>query len=31
MAYMLIMPLQVVNGRIMGGRIRQTSATSPQP
>jgi uncharacterized membrane protein len=31
MAYMLIMPLQVVNGRIMGGRIRQTSATSAQP
>jgi uncharacterized membrane protein len=31
MAYMLIMPLQIVNGRIMGGRIRQTSATSAQP
>jgi uncharacterized membrane protein len=31
MAYVLIMPLQVVNGRMMGGRIRQTSATSAQP
>jgi uncharacterized membrane protein len=31
MAYMLIMPLQIVNGRIMGGRIRQASATSAQP
>jgi len=31
MAYMLIMPLQIVNGRIMGGRIRHTSATSAQP
>jgi hypothetical protein len=25
-----IEPLQVVNGRVMGGRIRQASATSPQ-
>jgi uncharacterized membrane protein len=31
MAYVLIMPLQIVNGRMMGGRIRQTSATSAQP
>jgi uncharacterized membrane protein len=31
MAYMLIMPLQIVNGRIMGGRIWHTSATSAQP
>jgi len=29
-AYMLIMLLQVVNGRVMGGRIRQASTTSPQ-
>jgi len=31
MAYMLIMPLQVVNGRVMGGRIRQASTSSRQP
>ena len=31
MAYVLIMPLQIVNGRMMGGRIRQTSATSVRP
>ena len=31
MAYVLIMPLQIVHGRMMGGRIRQTSATSAQP
>lgn len=31
MAYVLIMPLQIVNGRMMGGRIRQTSATPVRP
>jgi hypothetical protein len=31
MAYMLIMPLQVVNGRLMGGRIRQASTSNRQP
>ena len=31
MTYMLIMPLQIVNGRMMGGRIRQATAASPQP
>ncbi|HKQ02678.1 MAG TPA: hypothetical protein VJ735_20335 [Actinomycetes bacterium] len=30
MVYVLIMPLQVVNGRVMGGRIRQAFATSPR-
>ena len=28
MAYMLIMPLQIVNGRLMGARIRRAAATS---
>jgi hypothetical protein len=31
MTYMLIAPLQVLNGRVMGGRIRQATTTSPQP
>jgi len=28
MTYMLIMPLQIVNGRVMGARIRRAAATS---
>ena len=28
MAYMLIMPLQIVNGRMMGARIRRAATTS---
>jgi hypothetical protein len=28
MAYMLIMPLQIVNGRVMGARIRHAITTS---
>jgi hypothetical protein len=28
MAYMLIMPLQIVNGRVMGARIRRAATTS---
>ena len=31
MTYMLIAPLQMLNGRVMGGRIRQATTTSPQP
>jgi hypothetical protein len=31
MTYMLIAPLQMLNGRVMGGRIRQASTASPQP
>jgi hypothetical protein len=31
MTYMLIAPLQVLNGRVMGDRIRQATTTSPQP
>jgi hypothetical protein len=30
MAYMLIMPLQTVNGRLMRTRIRHAAATSTQ-
>jgi hypothetical protein len=30
MAYMLIMPLQIVNGRVMGARIRRAATTSAQ-
>jgi uncharacterized membrane protein len=29
MAYMLIMPVQMLNGRLMGTRIRQSETTSP--
>jgi hypothetical protein len=28
MTYMLIMPLQIVNGRVMGARIRRVATTS---
>jgi hypothetical protein len=28
MTYMLIMPLQIVNGRVMGARIRRAATTS---
>jgi hypothetical protein len=31
MTYMLIAPLQMLNGRVMGGRIRQASTASPPP
>jgi hypothetical protein len=31
MTYMLIAPLQMLNGRVMGGRIRQATTTSPPP
>jgi hypothetical protein len=30
MAYALIMPLQIVNGRVMGARIRRAATTSAQ-
>ena len=28
MSYMLIMPFQIVNGRVMGARIRRAATTS---
>ena len=31
MTYMLIAPLQVLNGRVMGGCIGQAATTAPQP
>jgi hypothetical protein len=30
MTYMLIMPLQFLNGRVMGARIRRAATTSAQ-
>ena len=31
MTYMLIAPLQMLNGRVMGSRIHQATTTSPPP